>query len=271
LESEEQMIGTPAALAILLSTLPSGPVRQEAEAMPSFMSLYPSEAIQENDDEELRRKIEEKRQKLKERHRENREEELKLNEEIAELWEKLNGPPPRALWFSVESPYRFWRHRLSIADGPGIELAFSIGSLSVYDEEGAVRRVVFIPLPAPDNGMLGFGMRYFSARDEKAGGRVDVLTYEIVRWGFDRTWPSGVGLGGTFIFGLTRLANRGLGGDRDTGLDFALEFPHVTYSAGRSLRVGLGVTWGLLETSFNQDHTRGIYSVSPSLSLELLF
>jgi hypothetical protein len=222
-------------------------------------------------DPELRRAIREKQDRLNELRKETQEEGEKLKSEIKELYGKLYGPLPSTLWTAVRVPYGIWHHRLSLDDGPGIEMNFAVGSQATYEENGGFQRTLFTPVPAPPGGTLGFGIRYFSAHDERTGGRADVITYEIVRWQQDHTWDGGFGLGGSFVFGLTRITNRGAGGDHDTALDYSIELPHATYAPSRTFRAGLGMTWGLLQTSLNQNHTHGVYYLSPSISLELFF
>jgi hypothetical protein len=221
------------------------------------------------DDPELRREIEKKTHAFKELHLANKAEEAKVKAELAYLWSKLNGPIPQALSLGARGEYGLWDHDLRLGRGPGLEATFAIGSWTSYNEEGLAQRFLFTPLPAPDAGMLGFGIRYFNGRDERAGGRVDVWTYEIVRIQFDGMWPHGVGFGYSFTFGLTRLSSRR--GDRDTALDFLFDLPNVKFQLHPNVRIGAGLTWDVMRTTFNMHRTHTVTSLFPSLSFDANF
>lgn len=225
----------------------------------------------ERQEEELRRTLDEKREALAELRRSKEEEEKALKAEISDLWLKLKGVPSGRLLVSLRGHWTIWDHRLDLENAAGGEAVLDVGTWLLYEESGDVRRMIIAPIPAPDAGMLSAGLRYASARDERAGGRAEVVTYQIFRWHYETTIDSGFSLGGGFGFGLTRLANRGAGGDRDTALEYTVEFPQLGWEVHRNIRFTTGARGGLLHTSFNQDETRSLFSLSPWLAVEFLF
>jgi hypothetical protein len=88
-----------------------------------------------------------------------------------------------------------------------------------------------------------------------------------------RSYPDdyAFGCGFSMSFGLTRFNSDTPGGDQDTALDLAIDFPHYKRMFASGLYIGASIEWDIMRTSFNQDRTRTTYAASPLISVEYSF
>lgn len=200
--------------------------------------------------DELQERIAEKRREIWEM-----EKELRTAED--ELSQLTYGCGPGFVVSSAKALYTGWDDSYHLEASPGIGVS-CVPARGGEDSMGGVLGLSLYP----------FTVRYWRAEEERTGEDVDIVSFNFLGLWMEKMFEdSSLGISGSMTWGYTWFDSRDSGGESDVGPNFTAEL-ETKFALSSSSRLGAGLSWDVVRTSFGDGDTHARNSFSALLSVE---